>query len=116
MTTQERLDFGINCYKEGKNNEAIAVWSSIRHDDNPEIYAWAQLHLGGTYQNLGRLNEAIAAWSQVRHDDPKAYALAQFNIGVAYKSMGRPGEAIVAWSNIRREDNPELYEIGRAHV
>ena len=69
MTEWEQLDLGTAYGRVGKLDEAVAVWSNIRHDDNPEIYAWAQFNIGGTYQNLGRVDEAIAAWSNIRRED-----------------------------------------------
>ena len=110
MTAQERLDFGGSYFKEGKFDEAIAVWSKITRDDDSEAYAIAQLNLGVTYHAQGELEEAITAWSNIHHDDdPEPYAQAQFNLGITYKDQSKPEEAITAWSNIHHDDDPDAY-------
>ena len=110
MTAQERLDLGISYFKEGKFDEAIKVWSSIRREEaDPKTYAKAQLNLGAAYYAQGNLDDAITAWSNIRReDDPETYARAQFNLGLAYKAQGKLDDAITAWKKVR-EDNPETY-------
>ena len=104
MTAQERLDLGMSYFEEGRFDKAIKTWSEIRHDDDPKVYALAQLILGVAYAKSGKSDEAITAWSNITHDDdPGAYARAQLNLGAAYNESGKLDEAITAWSNIRRE-------------
>lgn len=58
----------------------------VRHDDNPSVYARAQLSMGLTYAPLGQLDEAIAVWHNVRREDnPEAYAAAQNNLALVNK-------------------------------
>ena len=111
MTAQERLKFGTSLYKDGKFDEAIAVWSKITRDDkNHKAYARAQFNLGFVYDAQNKLDQAIESWSKVRHsDDPKAYARAQNNLGIVYKDQGKLEEAITAWSNINHDDDPGAY-------
>ena len=111
MTAQERLKFGRSLYKDGKFDEAIAVWSKITHDDkNHKAYARAQFNLGFVYDAQNKLDQAIESWSKVRHsDDPKAYARAQNNLGIVYKDQGKLEQAIKTWSNINHDDDPGAY-------
>ena len=111
MTAQERLKFGTSLYKDGKFDEAIAVWSKITRDDkNHKAYARAQFNLGFVYDAQNKLDQAIESWSKVRHsDDPKAYARAQNNLGIVYKDQGKLEQAIKTWSNINHDDDPGAY-------
>ena len=111
MTAQERLKFGRSLYKDGKFDEAIAVWSKITRDDkNHKAYARAQYNIGFVYHTQGKLDQAIKTWSKVRHsDDPKAYARAQNNLGFVYDAQNKPDQAIKTWSNINHDDDPEAY-------
>ena len=88
MTAQERLDLGISYFEEGRFDEAIKTWSSIRREEvDSKTYALTQLRLGVAYKGQSELAQAIAALSKVRHnDDPKIYAWAQFSLGLAYKN------------------------------
>ena len=111
MTAQERLDLGMSYLEEGRFNEAIKTWSSIRRKKvDSGTYARALYNLGLAYDKSGEIEQAITAWSRVHHnDDPKIYARAQYNLGAAYDESGELDEAIKAWSNIRRKDDPEAY-------
>ena len=115
MTAQERLKLGRSLYKDGKFDEAIAVWSKIRHEEaDSETYTRAQLNLGAAYAESGKLDEAITAWSNIhRDDDHQAYASAQFNLGLTYKDQGKLEKAITTWSNIHRDDDPQAYAIAQ---
>ena len=65
----------------GQLDKAIAVWSNIRRDENPKVYAKAQFSLGNTYEDIGNLGEATTAWSNIRpEDDPEIYFEAQLNL------------------------------------
>jgi len=111
MTAQERLKLGRSLYKDGKFDEAIAVWSKItREEADSEIYARALLGLGAAYAESGKLDQAIKILSNISHDnDPETYARAQLNLGVTYHAQGELEEAITAWSNIHHDDDPEPY-------
>jgi len=88
MTAQERLDLGRSRYKDGKFDEAIAVWSKIRHEEaDSKTYARAQLNLGAAYAESGKLDEAITAWSKItrEEDNPQSYAEAQRNLALVNK-------------------------------
>ena len=90
MTAQERLKLGRSLYKDGKFDEAIAVWSKItREEADSETYADAQLNLGAAYYAQGKLDDAITAWKKVREDDPETYARAQ--LVQPRSSLLRPG-------------------------
>ena len=106
MTAQERLKLGRSLYKDGKFDEAIAVWSKItREEAAPETYARAQLNLGAAYAESGKLDQAIKILSNISHDnDPETYAWAQLGLGAAYAESGKLDEAITAWSKITREE------------
>ena len=106
MTAQERLKLGRSLYKDGKFDEAIAVWSKItREEADSEIYARALLGLGAAYAESGKLDQAIKILSNISHDnDPETYAWAQLGLGAAYAESGKLDEAITAWSKIRREE------------
>ena len=113
MTVQERLDLGISSLREGRFDEAIKAWSSIRREEAaPETYAGAQYSLGLAYAESGELEQAIKTWSNIRREEaaPKTYAGAQLGLGAAYQDQGKLKQAIDAWSNIRREEAaPETY-------
>ena len=107
MTAQERLKLGRSLYKDGKFDEAIAVWSKItREEADSEIYARALLGLGAAYKNQDELDEAITAWSKITREeaDSKTYTQAQLNLGAAYKNQDELDEAITVWSKITREE------------
>ena len=106
MTAQERLKLGRSLYKDGKFDEAIAVWSKItREEADSEIYARALLGLGAAYAESGKLDQAIKILSNISHDnDPETYAWALLGLGAAYKNQDELDEAITAWSKIRREE------------
>ena len=104
MTAQERYDLGVSYFREGRFDEAITAWSSIRRSDDPEFYAWAQLGLGDTYKDQGEPEQAIKAWSSIRRsDDPEIYAQAQLNLGAAYYAQEDWEQAIETLSSIRCE-------------
>ena len=111
MTAQERLKLGRSLYKDGKFDEAIAVWSKIRREEaSSKTYADAQFNLGLAYKNQDELEEAITAWSNItRDDDPETYAQAQFNLGNTYDDWGKSEQAIKTWSNISHDDDPKTY-------
>ena len=106
MTAQERLKLGRSLYKDGKFDEAIAVWSKItREEADSEIYARALLGLGAAYAESGKLDQAIKILSNISHDnDPETYAWALLGLGAAYKNQDELDEAITAWSKITREE------------
>ena len=111
MTAQERLKLGRSLYKDGKFDEAIAVWSKIRREEaSSKTYADAQFNLGLAYKNQDELEEAITAWSNItRDDDPETYAQAQFSLGNTYDDWGKSEQAIKTWSNISHDDDPKTY-------
>ena len=110
MSAQERLDLGMSHYRKGRFDEAIKALSSIRRDDDPQAYAWAQLGLGAAYAKSGNRDQAIKTWSNISHDDdPKTYAQAQFNLGNTYDDWGKSEQAIKTWSKVRHDDDPETY-------
>ena len=122
MSTLERLGLGMSYLEQGRFDEAIKALSSIRHDDDPGVYAWAQFSLGIAYKAQDNLDDAITAWKKVREDHPETYAKAQLNLGAAYyaqgkaqlnlgntyKARGKLDDAITAWKKVR-EDHPETY-------
>ena len=120
MTVQERLDLGISSLREGRFDEAIKAWSSIRREEAaPETYAGAQLGLGAAYQDQGKLKQAIDAWSNIRREEaaPETYAQAQLNLGFTYAKSGKREQAIKTWSNIRREEAaPETYALAQFNL
>ena len=114
MTVQERFALGMSHSRERRFDEAIEAWSSISHDNDPEVYALAQLNIGAAYYAQKDWEQAIEAWSSISHDnDPKVYAQAQLNIGNAYKSSGKLEQAIEAWSSISHDNDPEVYALAQ---
>jgi len=111
MTAQERLDLGRSYYNEGKFDKAIEAWSNITRDDDPAVYARAQLNLGVVYkEEQGNLLQAINTWSNItRDDDPAVYARAQLYLGIAYKKQGNLLQAINTWIKVHSDENPEAY-------
>ena len=113
MTARERLDLGISYFKEGKLDEAIEAWSSIRREEaDSKTYARAQNNLGVAYYAQEDLGQAIKTLSSIRREeaDPGTYARAQNNLGVAYRTQGKLDQAIKTLSSIRREEvYPETY-------
>ena len=112
MTAQERLKLGRSLYKDGKFDEAIAVWSKItREEADSKTYTQAQLNLGAAYAESGKLDEAITIWSKITREeaDSKTYAQAQLNLGAAYAESGKLDQAIKILSNISHDNDPETY-------
>ena len=111
MTAQERLELGRSYYNEGKFDKAIEAWSNITRDDDPAVYARAQLNLGVVYkEEQGNLLQAINTWSNItRDDDPAVYARAQLYLGIAYKKQGNLLQAINTWIKVHSDENPEAY-------
>ena len=119
MTVQERLDLGISSLREGRFDEAIKAWSSIRREEAaPKTYAGAQYSLGLAYAESGELEQAIKTWSNIRREEaaPKTYAGAQLGLGAAYQDQGKLKQAIDAWSNIRRSDDSEIYALAQFNI
>ncbi|WP_455118644.1 tetratricopeptide repeat protein [Rothia dentocariosa] len=70
MTAQERLDLGMSHYREGRFDETIKAWSSIRREEaDPETYARAQLGLGVAYAESGERKQAIKMLSNIRREE-----------------------------------------------
>ena len=112
MTVQERFALGMFYLAQGRFDEAVKALSSIRRDDDPETYAWAQLILGAAYAESGKPEQAITTWSKITREkeiDPKIYAQAQLNLGTAYAESGELEQAITTWSRISHDDDPETY-------
>ena len=113
MTAQERLDLGMSHFEEGRSDEAIKTWSSIRREEAaPETYAQAQLYLGAAYKKQGDLDQAIKTWSNIPHDDnPAVYARAQLYLGIAYIDQNERNldQAIETWLKVCRNENPRAY-------
>ena len=117
MSTLERLGLGMSYLEQGRFDEAINVWSRIRREDNPEIYAGAQLNLGLIYKDIGDLKTATIAWSNIRYEDnPEAYAGAQLCFGMVYQCEGNLENAIAAWSNVRRKDSSTTYAQSQLNI
>ena len=102
MTVQERFALGMSHSRERRFDEAIEAWSSISHDNDPEVYALAQLGLGAAYYAQEDWEQAIETWSKVRRDnDPEAYARAQLDLGKIYAKSKKVKEAKEAYRNAR---------------
>lgn len=105
MTAQERLDLGMSHYREGRFDETIKAWSSIRREEaDPETYARAQLGLGVAYAKSGERKQAIETLSNIHREeaDPGTYAGAQLCLGEVY-SLDKETEeqAHEAYDNVR---------------
>ena len=113
MTAQERLDLGRSYYNEGKFDEAIKTWSTIRREEaDSKTYAQAQLGLGAAYYAQNKIDQAIKTWSNIHREkiDPEIYTWAQLTLGVAYAKSGERKQAIETLSNIHREEaDPGTY-------
>ena len=104
------LNEGVALAKQGKLDEAIAIFQSIKHEDLPEQYAKAQFCLGLALGQKGDVEGEIKAYRNIkREDSPEAYAQAQFNLGLALGQKGDVEGKIKAYRNIKREDSPETY-------
>ena len=115
MSAQERLDLEMSYLEEGRFDEAIAAWSKITRDDDPETYAGAQFNLGLAYAKSGKRKQAIKTWSNIRREeaDPGTYAGVQFNLGLVYAESGERERAIKTWSKVRHEDDPKVYALAQ---
>lgn len=116
MTAQERLELGRSHYEEGRIDETIKAWSSIRREDDLQSYADAQVNLGNLYdfrENPKEAEEArqkaIEACQEVPQNDRQAYSWAQYKLGALYDSLEQQNKAKNVWRKIRRNDNPEAY-------
>lgn len=106
----ELLNEGVALVKQGKLDEAIAIFQSIKHEDSPEQYAKAQSNLGLALGQKGDIEGEIKAYRNIkREDSPEAYIQAQFNLGLALRQKGDTEGAIKAYQNIKRKDSSEAY-------
>ena len=104
------LNEGVALAEQGKLDEAIATFQSIKHEDSPEQYAKAQFNLGLALRQKGDIEREIKAYRNIRRkDSPKTYAQAQFNLGFLLGQKGDIEEEIKAYRNIKREDSPKTY-------
>ena len=97
-------------YQNEDIKDAKECYLNIKQQDNPEVYAAAQLHLGFIYQYVDNNFELAKQYylSIGKQDNPAAYAAAQFNLGVIYQNEDIK-DAIECYLNIKQQDNPEAY-------
>ena len=104
------LNEGAALVKQGKLDEAIAIFRSIKHEDSPEQYAKAQFNLGLALGQKGDVEGEIKAYRNIkREDSPEMYARAQLYLGLALKKKGDTKGEIEAYRNIKREDSSKMY-------
>nr|WP_315178255.1 tetratricopeptide repeat protein [uncultured Cardiobacterium sp.] len=104
------LNEGVALAEQGKLDEAIAIFQSIKHEDSPEQYAKAQFCLGWTLGQKGDIEGEIKAYRNIKRKySPEMYARAQLNLGFRLGQKGDIEGAIEAYRNIKREDSSEMY-------
>ncbi|MFC0036066.1 tetratricopeptide repeat protein [Cardiobacterium valvarum] len=104
------LNEGAALVKQGKLDEAIAIFRSIKHEDSPEQYAKAQFCLGLVLGQKGDIEGEIKAYRNIkREDSPEMYARAQLNLGFRLGQKRDTKGEIKAYRNIKREDSSEMY-------
>ena len=104
------LNEGVALAEQGKLDEAIATFQSIKHEDSPEQYANAQFNLGLIFGKKGDTEGEIKAYQNIkREDSAEAYTQAQFNLGLLLKQKGDLEGSIDAYRNIKHEDSSEIY-------
>ena len=104
------LNEGVALVKQGKLDEAIAMFQGIKHEDSPEQYAKAQFCLGWTLGQKGDIEGEIKAYRNIKREySPEMYARAQLNLGFRLGQKGDIEGAIEAYRNIKRKDSSEMY-------
>ncbi|HEX8736855.1 MAG TPA: tetratricopeptide repeat protein [Pyrinomonadaceae bacterium] len=99
---------GLLYYKQNKNQEALAAFSSAIKA-KPD-YAEAYYYQGETYDRLDKDKEAIAAYKEAVRINPK-FTEAWFDLGVAYYNRNRYEDAITAYKESLKlkSDNGEAH-------
>ena len=111
------LNEGVALAKQGKLDEAIAIFQSIKHEDLPEQYAKAQFCLGLALGQKGDVEGEIKAYRNIKREySPEIYALAQFNLGLAREQKGDIEGSIEAYLNIKRKDHHKTYAIAQFNL
>ena len=104
------LNEGVALAKQGKLDEAIAIFRSIKYEDLPEQYAKAQFCLGLALGQKGDVEGEIKAYRNIKREySPEIYALAQLNLGFILGQKRDTKGEIEAYRNIKREDSSEMY-------
>lgn len=100
---------GLLYYKQNKNAEALAAFSSAVKA-KPD-YAEAYYYQGETYDRLDKDKEAINAYKEAVRINPR-FAEAWFDLGVAYYNRDRFEDAVAAYKEAIRLK----YDNGEAHL
>ena len=104
------LNEGVALAEQGKLDEAIATFQSIKHEDSPEQYAKAQFNLGLALGQKGNIEGEIESYRNIKcEDSPETYAQAQFNLGLSLGQKGDTEGEIESYRNIKHKDSPEIY-------
>ena len=97
----------------------LAELHQINREDNPEVYADAQVRLGSLYDVQGKQEEAekarqkaIEAYQEVLESNPH-HAWALYKLGDLYDDCGQKDKAKDAWKHVYRDDSPEAYAWAR---
>ncbi|ORF33946.1 hypothetical protein BGI09_01600, partial [Snodgrassella alvi] len=105
-------------YQEIKHDydQAEAFYLNINKEDNPEIYAEAQIKLGYIYEEIKHdYDQAEVFYLNInKEDNPERYTLAQFSLGYIYQEIKHDyDQAEAFYLNINKEDNPERYALAQ---
>jgi tetratricopeptide (TPR) repeat protein len=100
---------GLLYYKQNKNQEALAAFSSAVKA-KPD-YAEAYYYQGETYDRLDKDKEAISAYKEAVRINPR-FTEAWFDLGVAYYNRNRYEDAISAYKESLKLKNDN----GEAHL
>ena len=63
------LNEGVALAEQGKLDEAIATFQSIKHEDSPEQYAKAQFNLGLALGQKGDIEGEIESYRNIKCED-----------------------------------------------
>ncbi|WP_334327188.1 hypothetical protein, partial [Gilliamella apicola] len=90
----------------------------VEKQDNPKLYAQAQLNLGVIYKKeKNDIEQAERCFLKVeKQDNPKSYAAAQLNLGVIYQNKQDIERADRCFLNVNKEDNSEGYAYAQFYL
>ena len=105
------MNLGV-IYQEVKRNfeQAKQCYLNVEKQDNPKVYAQAQLYLGVIYQNED-IKDAKECYLNIKQqDNPEVYAAAQLHLGFIYQYVDNNFElAKQYYLSIGKQDNPAAY-------
>lgn len=108
------LDSGVEAYRQGKVEEAIAFLKRATEVD-PLAFR-ARYHLGLLYGKTNQVFEGISELERAAELHPKSFATLK-NLAILYEKAGFKNKAVEAWERaLSRAETPDVQKEIRAHL